>query len=119
MEESTHETKTRGPRSLHGARPAGEALYELVQTSKGIHFWYRLEVPKELHDTQHAFNITQSASFIVTVKNPIDPEAQGSSGAVHGDSEEETTKDKRIPKTKPVELPPELMEVSSSHMMTF
>ena len=47
LEEQHYATKTRGPRTLPAARPAGEGAYALVQIGRNLHLTYELGTPEQ------------------------------------------------------------------------
>jgi len=66
----SYSTGTRGERTIDPARPCGEGMYALVKMQAHTHLAYVLELPTELGDVQHAFNIEKEGSYIISVKNP-------------------------------------------------
>jgi len=69
----TYTTKTRGERKLEAARPAGEGFYSIVEHHGHTHLAYVLELPQDLGEVQHAFNIEKEGSYVIAVKNPESP----------------------------------------------
>ncbi|RUS15457.1 hypothetical protein BC938DRAFT_476933 [Jimgerdemannia flammicorona] len=70
LDEEKYETKTKGPRTVAPARPAGEGVYAIVEHDHHTHLAYVLTLPKQPGEVQEAFNITKEGSFIISVKNP-------------------------------------------------
>jgi len=68
--EKHYATHTRGERVLHGARPAGEGVYAIVEHKGHTHLAYALEMPHDLGEVQESFNIEKEGSFVIAVKNP-------------------------------------------------
>ena len=68
--EDHYETKTRGDRVRPAARPAGEGVYVLTRTGKAMHLAYALELPEKPGPVQKELNITEEASFALSIKNP-------------------------------------------------
>lgn len=73
LEETRYQTKTRGERTVPAARPAGEGVYAVVRHGDHTHLAYELELPKALGEVQRALNITEEASYILSIKNPKKP----------------------------------------------
>jgi hypothetical protein len=73
LRESTYQTKTRGERHRPAARPAGEGVYEIVRHGDHTHLTYALELPEKPGEVQRELNITEEASYVVSVKNPQKP----------------------------------------------
>jgi hypothetical protein len=70
-------TKTRGERLRPAARPAGEGVYALLRHEDHTHLVYALELPAKPGEVQHAFNIVEEGSYIISVKNPEAPSPPG------------------------------------------
>lgn len=59
-------------------RPVGEGVYAICEHGEHTHLVYVLELPEELGDVQHEFNIEKEGSYILSVKNPEQPSSWGS-----------------------------------------
>jgi len=93
LAEYRHSTKTKGERTIQGARLLGEGAYSLIlhqkekvsKKAKGkkgkepeeyagvdshVHFAFVLELPHEPGTAQHGFNIEKEGNFLISVKNP-------------------------------------------------
>jgi hypothetical protein len=70
-------TLTHGERQVPAARPAGEAVYAIVDHEGHRHLAYRLELPRQPGSVQFTLRIEQEASYIVTVRNPFVPSPTG------------------------------------------
>lgn len=68
--EDTYETKTRGRRTQPAARPAGEGRYAIFRDGRETRLTYALKLPQEPDEVQHALDIEEEASFILSIKNP-------------------------------------------------
>src|SRR5689334_18770378 len=68
LNEEHYHTKTKGERTVAGARPCGEGVYGIIEHKGHTHLAYVLEFPEELGDVQKAFRIEREGSFIVSVK---------------------------------------------------
>jgi hypothetical protein len=73
LDAETYETKTRGTRHLPAARPAGEGVYAIVRHEDHTHLAHVLELPRKPGSVQHALNIPDEGSYVVSVKNPEAP----------------------------------------------
>ncbi|KAI8068418.1 hypothetical protein BC940DRAFT_237901 [Gongronella butleri] len=73
FKEHTYETKTRGERVVHSARPMGEGVYAITTHQGHSHLAYAISLPKEPQEAQKAFNVEKQASIIMSVKNPNKP----------------------------------------------
>jgi hypothetical protein len=73
-----YETVSRREREVPGARPAGEAVYAIVDHEGHRHLAYRLELPRRRGEVQRALRIEREASYVVTVRNPYAPSQLGS-----------------------------------------
>jgi len=78
FEEKDYSTKTRGIRHLQSLRPVGEGVYALCTHGPHTHLIYVLEIPQELGEVQHEFNIGKEGSYIISIKNPEQPSQWGS-----------------------------------------
>jgi hypothetical protein len=72
-----YQTRTRGKRVQPEAYPAGEGVYAIAQHGDHTHLAYVLELPDLPGDVQKALNITEEASYIISVKNPEQPAPEG------------------------------------------
>jgi len=95
LAEYHYSTKTKGERTIQGARICGEGLYSLIlhqkpkvskkakgKSKKGkepqetggtdshVHFAFVLELPHEPGTVQHDFHIEKEGNFLISVKNP-------------------------------------------------
>ncbi|KAJ2955664.1 hypothetical protein NQZ79_g8361 [Umbelopsis isabellina] len=68
FKESSYETKTRGTRKIHPARPVAEGVYTISSHNGHSHLAYITTAPKEPGTVQEAFNIEKQASLIISVK---------------------------------------------------
>ncbi|MFP4416160.1 MAG: hypothetical protein ACLFSB_02710 [Chitinispirillaceae bacterium] len=75
--EQTYSTKTRGRRRVPAARPFGEGVYRIVKHDGHTHLVYALELPKQEREPQHALNVEDQASYVISVKNPQRPSPRG------------------------------------------
>lgn len=66
----TYQTKTRGERHTPAGRAVGEGIYRILRHGDHTHLIYALELPENIDDVQESFNITEEASYIISVKNP-------------------------------------------------
>ncbi|KJE89195.1 hypothetical protein CAOG_000715 [Capsaspora owczarzaki ATCC 30864] len=71
LEKEQYSTKTIGERTVEGERPAGEGVYALVDVHGHSHLVYSLQLPRDLGDVQHSFNIGEEGSFLMQVRNPF------------------------------------------------
>ncbi len=72
-----YQTKTSGVREVPPARPAAEGIYAIVRHGEHTHLAYLLELPKREGPVERALNIKREASYVISVKNPETPSAQG------------------------------------------
>ncbi|KAG2187568.1 hypothetical protein INT44_005257 [Umbelopsis vinacea] len=79
FKESTYETKTRGTRKVHAARPAAEGVYMITAHNGHSHLAYITTAPREPGKVQEAFNIDKESSLIISIKasNPKTSNADG------------------------------------------
>ena len=68
LNEEHYDTKTKGERTVEGARPCAEGIYAIIEHKGHTHLAYILELPKEIGPVQKAFRIEKEGSFIVSVK---------------------------------------------------
>ncbi|KAJ3195282.1 hypothetical protein HK101_000619 [Irineochytrium annulatum] len=66
----TYQTKTRGERTQHEARPCGAGVYAIVREKKSTHLCYVLRVPENPGPVQDELKIHQEGSYVLSVKNP-------------------------------------------------
>jgi len=71
LKEQHYSTKTRGERQVPAARPAGEGVYRIVRHGRATHLIYALELPKRTGEVQDELNIEEEASYVLSVKNPL------------------------------------------------
>lgn len=78
----SYETKTRGPRTMPAARPAGRGTYlihvEGERSKRSTHLCYVLTDPEEPGPVQQELSIYKEGAFGISVK---DPHADGPAGA--------------------------------------
>jgi hypothetical protein len=73
LETIRYEGADGGERILPAARPAGEAVYAIVDHEGHRHLAYRLEWPRKPGHVQRTLRIEMEASYVVTVRNPFAP----------------------------------------------
>ncbi|MGE0080530.1 MAG: hypothetical protein AB7U81_04475 [Thiohalomonadaceae bacterium] len=73
LEGGEYATRTRGEREVPPARAAGEGVYGIVRHDGHAHFVYVLELPKQPREVQDELNISDEASYVISVKNPSKP----------------------------------------------
>lgn len=69
----THETATRGERTVEEAKPYAEGVYAIVHEARSSHLVYILTIPEEIGDLQKDFGLRDRGSWIVQSKNPKFP----------------------------------------------
>jgi hypothetical protein len=72
-----YETRTRGPREVPAARPAGDGVYVLARHGDHTHLAYELLHPEEPGEVQRDVGVERQGSHIVTVRNPAKPPPPG------------------------------------------
>jgi hypothetical protein len=65
-----YRTATRGMRLVGAAKPVGEGRYQLVEHRGHSELAYVLELPRKVGPAQAEFEIKETASYILAVKNP-------------------------------------------------
>ncbi|KAH8555535.1 hypothetical protein BGW37DRAFT_139892 [Umbelopsis sp. PMI_123] len=101
FKESSYETKTRGTRKIHAARPIAEGVYMITTHNGHSHLTYITAAPREPGTVQEAFNIEKESSLIISIKNPqkSNPEGAGLRGqqkASYPDELQEGFNDRRF-----------------------
>lgn len=80
----TYETKTRGTRQSHPARPVGRGVYSIVRDQPHTtHLCYVLSVPTKLGAPQRALGVRHEASYVLNIKSPRHPPAVGAPKSTH------------------------------------
>lgn len=69
----THETATRGERTVEEAKPYAEGVYAIMSEMRSSHLAYILTVPEEIGDIQKDLGLRDRGSWIVQSKNPKFP----------------------------------------------
>lgn len=71
---SENDTKTRGTTHTPPATPLAEGVYAITSTGRESHLAYIITIPSELGDVQKELGLQERGSFIVSVKNPTQPQ---------------------------------------------
>jgi ribosomal protein S6 len=109
LKEQRYSTKTRGERRVPAARPAGEGVYRIVRHGRATHLIYALELPKRTGEVQDELNIEEEASYVLSVKNPM--QSRPDSGTERGAQDvryppdlQSVFRDRRFSEADPVRL---------------
>ncbi|KAG9790873.1 hypothetical protein KCU88_g1222, partial [Aureobasidium melanogenum] len=74
MAGSEHETKTSGKSHVPPATPLAEGVYAITSTGRESHLAYIITIPSELGEVQKELGLHERGSFIMSVKNPTQPQ---------------------------------------------
>ncbi|KAL2441754.1 hypothetical protein ABEF95_016480 [Exophiala dermatitidis] len=74
MAGSEHETKTSGTSHVPPATPLAEGVYAITSTGRESHLAYIITIPGELGEVQKELGLRERGSFIMSVKNPTQPQ---------------------------------------------